>query len=50
MSEGLQQWDFVVAAYAIGVAGTTAMIVWSLAAMRRVEQRRDKTRERSSER
>jgi hypothetical protein len=46
MSEGLQQWDFVVAAYSVGLFGTTAMIAWSLAAMRRAEKRRDRTRER----
>lgn len=44
MSEGLNQWDFVVAAYAIGVSGTVLMIGWSLAAMRAAEQRRDKAR------
>ena len=44
MSEGLNQWDFVVAAFVIGVAGTVLMIGWALVAMRRAESRRDKAR------
>lgn len=44
MSEGLQQWDFVLAAYVIGVTGTAIMIGWALAAMRAAERRRDKAR------
>ena len=50
MSEGLQQWHFVAAAYGIGVTGTAAMIGWALAAMRRAEKRRDKARNKSGER
>ena len=46
MSEGLQQWHFVAAAYVIGVTGTVLMIAWALTAMRRAEKRRDKSRER----
>ncbi len=46
MSEALQQWDFVVAAYAIGVVGTVLLVGWTVAAMRRAERRRDKARER----
>lgn len=48
MTEGLQQWDFVLAAYAIGVAGTALLVGWAIAAMRTAELRRDKTRERST--
>ncbi|MET0251398.1 MAG: hypothetical protein ABW203_04390 [Novosphingobium sp.] len=46
MREGLAQWDFVVAAYAIGIAGTLAMVVWAVLAMRRAERRRDQARGR----
>lgn len=46
MREQLNQWNFVLAAYAIGVAGTTVMIVWSWLAMRRAEARRARSRGR----
>ena len=46
MREALDQWDFVIAAYAVGLVGTIAMIVWSWLAMRRAERRRDKVRRR----
>jgi hypothetical protein len=44
MRETLNQWDFVVAAYAIGIAGTLLMAGWSWIAMRRAEARRDRSR------
>jgi hypothetical protein len=44
MREGLAQWDFVIAAYAIGIAGTLAMAAWAWATMRRAERRRDEAR------
>lgn len=44
MSENLDQWNFVVAAYSVGVLGTLAMVAWSWMAMRRAEKRRDKVR------
>ncbi len=44
MREGLDQWTFVLAAYAIGVIGTLALIAWSWIAMRTAERRREKTR------
>ena len=44
MREALDQWDFVVAAYVIGVAGTTLMAGWSWLAMRRAEGRRERSR------
>jgi len=47
MREGLDQWAFVLAAYAIGVIGTLALIGWSWLAMRAAERRREKTREKS---
>ena len=45
MREALDQWDFVYAAYATGVAGTLAMIAWSWMTMRRAEARRAKVRQ-----
>ena len=44
MSESLNQWDFVVAAYAVGVSGTLAMVAWSWIAMKRAEARRDEVK------
>ena len=46
MREALDQWEFVIAAYAVGLVGTIAMIVWSWLAMRRAERRRDEVRRR----
>ena len=43
--EALDQWRFVAAAYALGLAGTLALIAWSWLAMRRAERRRDRSRE-----
>jgi hypothetical protein len=42
----MDPWTFVVAAYAIGVSATLAMVAWSLVSMRRAEKRRDAARER----
>ena len=44
MAEGLNQWNFVIAAYAVGVVGTRALGGWGWTAMRRPEQRRDDSR------
>ena len=44
MAEGLNQWTFVIAAYAVGVIGTLAMVGWAWSAMRRAEKRRDDSR------
>ncbi|WP_374282787.1 hypothetical protein [Novosphingobium sp.] len=46
MSEGLDHWPFVYAAYALGIGGTCALIAASWNAMRRAEARRDRSRER----
>ncbi|MDE2412628.1 MAG: heme exporter protein CcmD [Sphingomonadales bacterium] len=46
MHEGLNHWTFVIAAYAVGVAATGALITWSWLAMRRAEARRERSRER----
>jgi hypothetical protein len=43
--EILDQWQFVHAAYAIGIGGTLATVVWSWIAMRRAERRRERARE-----
>ena len=45
MREALDQWAFVWAAYALGIAGTAVMIGWSWLSMRRAEKRRDRSRE-----
>ncbi|WFL77464.1 hypothetical protein P7228_15965 [Altererythrobacter arenosus] len=44
--EALDQWNFVIAAYAVGVGGTLAMVGWSWIAMKRAEKRRDEVKRR----
>ncbi|WP_202389324.1 hypothetical protein [Qipengyuania oceanensis] len=44
MREALDQWDFVLAAYAVGLAGTIGMVAWAWFDMKRAEARRDKAR------
>ena len=44
MREALDQWNFVIAAYVVGIAGTLAMVGWSWIAMKRAEARRDAVR------
>jgi nitrate reductase gamma subunit len=46
MRETLDQWDFVLAAYVVGIIGTAIMIAWSWLQMRRAEKRRDESRKR----
>lgn len=46
MHEGLDQWSFVIAAYALGIAGTLLLTGWSWIAMRRAERRRDEVKRR----
>ena len=46
MRENLNQLAYVYAAYALGIGGTVALVLQSLAAMRRAEARRDRSRER----
>lgn len=46
MVENLDQWNFVIAAFAIGIGGTLGMVVWSWLEMRRAERRRDEVRGR----
>ena len=47
MSEGLNHWHFVIAAYAITVGGTALLALSSWIAMRRAEARRERTRKGS---
>ena len=44
MREALDPWDFVIAAYAIGVGATLALVIWSWLAMKRAERRREEAR------
>lgn len=44
MREALDQWNFVIAAYAVGIGGTLLVTGWSWLDMRRAEARRDKVR------
>ena len=44
MREGLDQHSFVIAAYAVGILATLALVAWSWLAMRRSEKRRDDVR------
>lgn len=44
MREALDQWNFVVAAYAVGAIATLALVGWSWLAMRAAERRRDEKR------
>lgn len=44
MREGLQQWDYVIAALAIGIIGTLVLVGWTHVAMIRAERRRDKVK------
>jgi nitrate reductase gamma subunit len=41
MNAALNAWPYVVAAYAVTIAGTLALVGWSIAALRRAEQRAD---------
>ena len=44
MYEALDQWDFVVGAYAVAVSGTFAMVAWSWVSMKRAEAKRDRVK------
>jgi hypothetical protein len=46
MREALDQWDFVLAAYLVGVGATLALVAWSWWAMKRAEKRREEARAR----
>ena len=44
MYEALDQWNFVVGAYVVGISGTLGMVVWAWWDMRRAEAKRDKVK------
>lgn len=44
MRENLPQWDFVIAAYAVGIVAILTLVGWSWVTMRRAEHRRKETR------
>jgi hypothetical protein len=44
--DALDPWPFVIAAYALGVGATLALVAWSWLAMRRAEKRREEARAR----
>jgi cytochrome oxidase assembly protein ShyY1 len=46
MREGMAQWDYVIAAYALGLIALALLIVWAWRSMRQAEARRDATRRR----
>ncbi len=47
--EALDQWQFVVAAYAVCISATLALAGWSWIAMRRAERRRARSRDQARE-
>lgn len=44
MYEALDQWNFVIAAYVVGVSATLAMVAWAWWDMRRAEAKRDRVK------
>jgi hypothetical protein len=42
----VNQWVFVTAAYAVALAGTSALLVWAYLSMRRAEAEAEKLRTR----
>lgn len=44
MRENLQQWDFVIASYAISFVVIAGLCLWAWRAMRRAEKRRDEAK------
>ena len=42
----MNQWAFVVAAYAVALVGTFALLVWAYSSMRRAEAEAEKLRTR----
>lgn len=46
MREALDQWDFVIAAYVVGLGALLALMIWSWQAMRKAEKRRDEVKRR----
>lgn len=46
MREELVQWDFVIAAYAVGLTALAVLTIWAWRAMHRAEARRDAAKRR----
>lgn len=46
MREDMAQWDFVVAAYALGLVALAVLTLWAWRSMMRAEAKRDATRRR----
>ena len=44
MIETFDQWQFVIASYALGGGATLALVAWSWLSMKAAEKRRDKAR------
>lgn len=42
----MNQWAFVIAAYAMTLGGTCGLLTWALASMRRAESQAERLRER----
>ncbi len=49
MRAGYDQWTFVIAAYAVGIAATLLLTGWTWLAMRRAEARRDNVRRQGAQ-
>lgn len=47
--EALNQWQFVIAAYAVGLGATVVLLAQSWLAMRKAEARREQGREKGRE-
>ena len=45
MREALDQWTFVLAAYAVAIGGTVALTAWSWLAMVAAERKRERGRD-----
>ncbi|MDY7097569.1 MAG: heme exporter protein CcmD [Pseudomonadota bacterium] len=46
MRENLAQWDYVIAAYAVGLIALAALLIWSWSTMQRAEKRREELKRR----
>lgn len=46
MREQLNQWDFVLLAYGVGILALALLIIWAWRSMTRAEAKRDATRRR----
>lgn len=44
MREALDQWNYVIAAYAVTITGLFAMVSWSWLSMKRAERRREEAK------